>query len=136
MMRSVLIATAASGLAAGCAQVREAPPQPPENSLCLLMRAEFIDLAKAAALDEALASTVPEQGAENNHLVRVTNALVRRQTLFDQMGQMQCRPAPYIPMDAFAREALACKIAMRTTSPQGDAPLEACRLSTWQMPNS
>ena len=122
---------------AGCAQEQQkADVLPPENPLCQLMRVEFVELAKSAALDDALASTAPEQGAENNHLVRVTNTLVRRQTLFNQMQQMECRPAPYIPVDAFAREALACKIAMKSKDRQADQPIDACRLSDWRVPTS
>lgn len=110
--------------------------KPPENVLCQMMRQEFVEFAKEAAMDDALASTEPEQGAQNNHLVRVTNTLVRRQTLFNQMQQMECAPAPYIPVDAFAREALACKIAMKSKDRKPGEPLEACRVSTWRTPTS
>lgn len=134
---AVAAALACALAAAGCAQQQpKTDALAPENPLCQLMRAEFVDFAKSAALDDALASTEPEQGAENNHLVRVTNTLVRRQTLFNQMQQMECRPAPYIPVDAFAREALACKIAMKSKDRTADQPIEACRLSEWRVPTS
>jgi hypothetical protein len=137
-MRSVVLAAVAStGLLIACADAPQAvAAKLPENPLCQLMRLEFVDMAKSAAMDEALASTEPEQGAENNHLVRVTNTLVRRQTLFNQMQQMECAPAPYLPVDAFAREALACKIAMKSKDRKGGDPLEACRVSNWRAPTS
>jgi len=137
MRAEALLVVLACGLATGCSQIAETTPaKPPENPLCQLMRTEFVEMAKSAALDDALATTEPEQGAQNNHLVRVTNTLVRRQTLFNQMQQMECAPAPYIPVDAFSREALACKIAMKTKDRNSDIPIEACRLSTWRVPTS
>jgi hypothetical protein len=137
MRAAVGVMLASAAFVSACSQIKEASdPRPPENPICRMMRQEFVEMAKSAALDDALASTEPEQGAENNHLVRVTNTLVRRQTLFNQMQQIECDPAPYLPVDAFAREALACKIAMKSKDRKSDDPLDACRVAKWREPTS